>query len=173
MSCFDGFTDIEELHSGFEISTRTNQEEFDEFDGFDGELFIGGVKDSVFIPTESIPISKNRLNSTAFYYDENNDRVFYFNKNNWNPNYDAVKNIPSDSYYFLLKLSEDRQEIIKWDGDLETIFRIDTNIEIEEFPLDIFIDDDIIEIGYHTNLKYKTSKNIVRVLPENYIHEPL
>ena len=114
ISCFDGFIDIEELHPGFYLTAFTNQEEFGEFDG---ELFIGGVKDSVFIPIGSTLFHFDggfHRTSTAFYYDENNNKTLYHNENNWNPNLDAIKNIPSDNYYFLLKLSEDRQEIIKW-----------------------------------------------------------
>lgn len=168
ISCLEGV--IEEVHSGFDISAWAAQEEFEDFDG---ELFIGGVKNGVFIPTESIPLSKRGKSTSTFYSDKNNSKVYYFDENNWNPNFDAIKNIPSESYYFMLKISENRQEIIKWGEGIETAFRIHNSIDVIEFPLSIVIWDDKITISTRTTSKYRVPNDTIRVLPKNYEYEPL
>ncbi|MGY6649035.1 hypothetical protein [Wenyingzhuangia sp. IMCC45574] len=178
VSCdFDLYENIMgKSYSGFHFTVWTNQEEFVEFEG---ELFIGGVKEGVFIPVESIPFhySGGRINnrsSIAFYYNDKNDRIYYKEDNSWNPNLDAIKDIPSSSYCFLLKISEDRQEIIKWGKGVDTAFRVDTKFDVvKDFEVEIFIDDSEIRLSNFINTGYRVLNDTERLLTKDYEHPPL
>lgn len=157
-------------YPGFQISVWTNEEVYKEFEG---ELFIGGVKDSMFVPTESIYLHfdggfKNR--DIAFYYNEDNNKVFYKKENSWKPDIEAIQNIPSEKYCFLLKLPDGRQEVIKWSGGVETAFRMDTKYGLpDDFSLDIgILKDRIAASGYIEN----GLRDTLRILKENSVYEP-
>ncbi|MGY6649036.1 hypothetical protein [Wenyingzhuangia sp. IMCC45574] len=175
-SCFDGFEEgmLGKDYPGFHLLTVTNQEELGEFKG---ELFIGGINGGVFIPTESTPFYfDGGVNETkvAFYYDENNAKVIYFEENSWKPNMDLIENISSDIYCFLLKLPDGRQEIIKWGGGVNTAFRMDVSDGlINDFYLKLVIRKEEVIVSSRVKSEYEDVDNTQRLLPEDYVHPPL
>lgn len=73
---------------------------------YDAKMIIGGMKNGIFIPTDSININKIKLGGDIHPY-------YFINDNRWRPNLDKIRTIPSERCYFMLKLSNQRQEIIK------------------------------------------------------------
>ena len=111
---FEGFT--------FSFSNRTDQI-------YDAQLYIGDLKDGVFVATDSVPITNLQIGYADVI------PSYYKDENRWQPDLEAIRNIPSEYAYFKLKLSESREGIIE---------KFDTS---ELFKLAIpngkkFIDDD-------------------------------
>ena len=79
------------------LFNKTNQ-------AYDAKLFIGGMKNGVFIPTDSILISpKIKANNSYNYFGD---------ENRWKPDLRKIKAISLDRCYFLLRLSDQREELI-------------------------------------------------------------
>ena len=72
------------------------------------EVVIGGFLNGEFVPTDSIKFNKIDGRLTPEYH--------FINENRWNPNLNKIKAIPSDRCYFKIKLSSDREEMIKQSG---------------------------------------------------------
>jgi len=86
---FDGFQ--------FAIKNETNKK-------YSIELVIGGMKNDVFIPTDSIIMQPEiEANSYPSYFTE---------ANRWKPNLNKIRAIPSERCYFKIKLSNNRVELI-------------------------------------------------------------
>lgn len=88
---YDGFT--------FRISNRTNQV-------YEGEIFIGTLKNSNFIAIDSIKFERKLEigGSTLLSH--------FIGGNRWKPNLDKIKSLSSERCYFKLKLSSDREELV-------------------------------------------------------------
>ena len=86
---FDGFE--------FAIKNETNKK-------YSIELVIGGMKNDVFIPTDSIIMQPEiEANSYPSYFSE---------ANRWKPNLNKIRNIPSERCFFKIKLLNNRSEMI-------------------------------------------------------------
>lgn len=70
---------------------------------FDAKVFIGGMQQGVFIPTDSIVVAN---------IDIGVDNYYFLDENRWKPNLELIRNIPSDSCYFMLQLDSQRKELI-------------------------------------------------------------
>ncbi|MFN0729847.1 hypothetical protein [Polaribacter gochangensis] len=121
---FEGFT--------FVISNETNLI-------YDAEIFIGAIKNGVFSPTDSIVIPKIKVGKGHPHY--------FIDEHRWRPNLESIRNIPANECYFLLKLSNSREEILKR-YDTSTLFglEISNNKKIvdEEGRIYIYIYDNEI-----------------------------
>ncbi|WP_347174072.1 hypothetical protein [Polaribacter uvawellassae] len=73
---------------------------------YDAKMIIGGMKNGIFIPTDSISVNKIKLGGDIHPY-------YFINENRWKPNLDKIRTIPSERCYFMLKLSSQREEMIK------------------------------------------------------------
>lgn len=73
---------------------------------YDAKLFIGGLEKEIFTATDSIEIKQIELGG-------NSTLPYFVSPNRWEPDLNKIKNIPSDSCYFKLKLSNSREELIK------------------------------------------------------------
>jgi len=71
----------------------------------DAKLFIGGMKNGVFISTDSILITPK--------IPANNRYNYFGDENRWKPNLSKIRAIPSGRCYFLLRLSDEREELIE------------------------------------------------------------
>lgn len=121
---FEGFT--------FVISNETNLI-------YDAEIFIGAIKNGVFSPTESIVIPKIKKGKGHPHY--------FIDEHRWKPNLESIRNIPANECYFLLKLSNSREEILKR-YDTSTLFSLEISnnkkIVDEEGRIYIYIYDNEI-----------------------------
>ncbi len=88
---FEGFT--------FRFSNHTNLE-------YNSKIFIGGMKNGIFTPTDSISIVPSIKVS-------GNNSYYFGGENRWKPNLGLIRELPSGSCYFLLKLSDSREELVK------------------------------------------------------------
>lgn len=87
---FEGFTFL------FSNHTSRNYSE--------AELFIGGIKNGVFIPTDSILIvPKIKTNGNGYHF---------IGENRWKPDLRKIRAIPSDRCYFFIKLTNDRESLL-------------------------------------------------------------
>ena len=98
---YEGFT--------FVISNETSKI-------YDGEIFIGAMKNGVFSPTESIVIPKIMIGKGHPHY--------FISENRWKPNLETIRSIPANECYFLLKLSNSKEEILKR-YDTSTLFSLE------------------------------------------------
>lgn len=98
ISCTDPGGDP--IYDGFklQVSNSTNTD-------YDLEIVIGGKKNGVFIPTDSIKMQPPAIKNRSSYY--------FLESNRWMPDLSKIKALPSDSCYFKLKLSNQRVEFIK------------------------------------------------------------
>ena len=111
----NGCTGLEdENYYGFEfhIHNGTSQE-------YNAEIVVGGFKNGVFIPTDSI-----RMNPIAISLSEHSGSSFFEEKNRWQPDMQKIRRIPSDSVFFKLKLTNDRQEFIKKSETNDALFAL-------------------------------------------------
>ena len=100
---------------GFEfvVVNHTSQE-------YNAEIVVGGFKDGVFIPTDSI-----RMDPIVIHKPEYDASGFFKERNRWNPDMQKTRAIPSDSCYFKLKLTNDRQEFIKKSETNDALFALE------------------------------------------------
>ncbi len=98
VSCGDPGGDI--IYEGFSISIYDRTET-----DLDYELYIGGFLQGNFIPTESLLITNVELENIK-------PLTPYFDQNNWKPDLNEIKNLPSDRCYFKIKLSDGREELL-------------------------------------------------------------
>lgn len=98
ISCSDPGGDP--IYDGFklQVSNRTNTD-------YNIEIVIGGKKNGIFIPTDSIKMNQPVIKKKSNYY--------FIEDNRWMPDLSKIKALPSDSCYFKLKLSNQRVEFIK------------------------------------------------------------
>ncbi len=88
---YEGFT--------FRFSNHTNTE-------YNAKIFIGGIKNGMFMSMDSISIVPSiKLSGNNSYY--------FGGENRWKPNLGLIRELPSGSCYFLLKLSDSREELVK------------------------------------------------------------
>jgi len=87
---FEGFT--------FVITNETDIE-------YDAEIFIGGMENGVFVWTESKLITKIKSGG--------NNPHYFIDENRWKPNLELIRALPSENCYFKLKLTNNREEILK------------------------------------------------------------
>jgi hypothetical protein len=73
---------------------------------YDAKMIIGGLKNGVFIPTDSINISQIKIGGATH-------PSYFVDENRWKPNFEKIRAIPSERCYFKLKLSNQREEVIK------------------------------------------------------------
>ena len=98
ISCGDPGGDT--IYEGFSLSI------YDRTDtALDYELVIGGFFQGNFIPTESLLITNVELENIR-------PLTPYFDQNNWKPDLNKIKNLPSDRCYFKIKLSDGREELL-------------------------------------------------------------
>ncbi|WKD84839.1 hypothetical protein KCTC32516_00173 [Polaribacter huanghezhanensis] len=64
------------------------------------------MQNNVFTPTDSIKFDKIEFLS----------KDYYFGMNRWKPSLDKIRVIPSERCYFKIKLSNQREEMIKQSG---------------------------------------------------------
>lgn len=86
-------------HEGITFSTFNKDKDFTNI-----KISVGGMKNDEFIATESIIIPKLEFGSFTYFRDDNR----------WKPNLDLIRNIPSDSCYFWIKLTEERNELLTY-----------------------------------------------------------
>ncbi len=91
----------EQIYEGFTFDVVNNTNKT-----YNAQLFIGGFKDGSFITTESVMLENINTGSQG-------NSSYYIDENRWQPNLEAIRNIPSEHCAFKLKLSEDREEVIK------------------------------------------------------------
>lgn len=92
--------DEDRTQYGFTISFSNNTTKV-----YDAKMVIGGMKNGVFIATDSVNVNQIKVGGDIHPY--------YFNGDNrWKPNLDKIKTIPSERCYFMLKLSNNRTEMI-------------------------------------------------------------
>jgi len=71
----------------------------------DAKVFIGGMKNGVFISTDSIKITRINIGNNNFSH--------FIGENRWKPDLSKIREIPSGRCYFLLRLSDEREELIE------------------------------------------------------------
>ena len=86
---------------------------------YNAELVVGGFKDGIFIPTDSI-----RMNPIVINKPEYDASGFFKESNRWNPDMRKIRSITSDSCYFKLKLTNDRHEFIKKSETKDALFAL-------------------------------------------------
>lgn len=72
---------------------------------YDAEIFIGGMENGVFVWTESKLIAKIKLGG--------NNPHYFIDENRWKPNLELIRALSSENCYFKLKLTNNREEILK------------------------------------------------------------
>ena len=80
------------------------------------EIIIGGMKNGVFIPTDSITINPMLKSNSSYNY--------YTDETRWKPSLNEIRMLPSQSCYFKIKLSNQRQEMIKRFNQSSVFFRL-------------------------------------------------
>ncbi len=112
-------------------------------------IYIGGIKDDVFIsidsiPTRAIPVGSDDWNIHV------GDVVSGGSGSRWKPDLQKIKDIPSKQYNFKMKLSNSREDILRWTGNEDLIFGIDpsTIIAHRKGEINIRISKDIITVDY-------------------------
>ncbi len=99
--------DEDRVRYGFTIAFWNHTNEV-----YDAKLIIGGLKNGIFIPTDSINVNQIKLGGDIHPY-------YFINENRWKPSLDKIRNVPSERCYFMLKLSSQREEMIKKYGQQE------------------------------------------------------
>ena len=120
---FEGFT--------FRFSNHTGKEH-------NVKVFIGGLENGNFIPTDSISIVPSiKINGNNSYY--------FGGENRWKPNLNLIRKTSSNNCYFLLKLSDNKEIIVSVYG-IEKFFNIDISngkeVSGNEGRVRIYIYDD-------------------------------
>ena len=82
----------------FDFRNKTNEK-------YDIEIVIGGMSNGNFISTDSIVMPSK--------IQENSSKFFYLDQDRWKPNLDKIRDIPSERCYFKIKLSLQREEMVK------------------------------------------------------------
>ena len=108
-SCADPGGDPEYRGFEFNVWNRTNVDS-------SLEIVIGGMKNGVFIPTDSITINQILKSNSSYNY--------YTDKTRWKPSLNEIRMLPSQSCYFKIKLSNQRQEMIKRFNQSSVFFRL-------------------------------------------------
>ena len=82
----------------FDFRNKTNQE-------YTVEIVIGGMLNNVFVPTDSVLMpTEIKASKSHFFYTEGN---------RWKPDLNKLRAIPSERCYFKIKLSPQREEMVK------------------------------------------------------------
>ncbi len=126
----------------FSFSNRTDQV-------YDAQLSIGGLKDGVFVATASVPITNLQIGYADVI------PSYYKDENRWQPDLEAIRNIPSEYAYFKLKLSENREGIIE-KFDTSELFKLaipsGKKFIDDEGRINIYITDDKISGDRYAHL---------------------
>lgn len=114
----------------------------------DAQLYIGALKNNVFIPTDSVSLEKIRIkNPYPSYYTEY-DR--------WNPNLNLITSLGSDSAYFFIRFSNQRNALLQYHGILAkaNIKNLD-RIVSGEGSLSVSIREGYISGGFYDGNSYE------------------
>ena len=74
------------------------------------EITIGGLKDGIFVETESYPLPKILVPNSSQWPIDNSSKGQYICER-WNPNLDLIRAIPSNKVYFSLKIGNNTAAI--------------------------------------------------------------
>lgn len=114
----------------------------------DATLYIGALKNSNFIPTDSVPLDSILIRR---YYPG-----YYTEKNRWNPQLNLITNLKVDSAYFKIKLSNNRSALLQSNGIPAKLYMKDyKKIESREGELSISIFDNLISGHFYDGNTYE------------------
>ena len=100
--------DKDRVFNGFEFSFSNYTNKV-----YDAKMYIGGMKNGIFISTDSINVSQIKIGASGGYY--------FGDENRWKPDLDKIRTIPSQHCYFKIRLSPQREEMIKRSGQSQIL----------------------------------------------------